>query len=438
MTTTRMRAATGTRGAVVAALATWAVSRAIALVVAATSLGRGTLFNDPNLLWAWANGVPFGGDEAPDLGEYPGAARLLALSGRLVGTPTAFGWWWVAAMLLVDLTVLLVLWRERPGAGWFWVLGGAALGPVVWLRFDLLVALLALLAVRERERRPGWAGVALALAALLKLWPVVLVPALLLRGDWRRWLVAASATLAGGVLVEAALVGPSSLLGPLTYQVRRGLQIESLWATPTLLVERGSDPATVWEFAYRAYQLQGPAPSVLDGGLSVPTAVAVAVMAVAGLGVLVAVRTAGPGSTGTTGPAVSTTGASAGTAGASALGAVRATGAALLVVLVVATNSVFSPQYVMWFLPLVGLVVARSVRLPTATVVVGLAVAALTQVIWPWGYPALLRLQGDVLAVLAVRNLLVLVLAVLLAWRLAGGSGQRVGSGQPGRNDSRT
>ena len=367
----------------------WALSRAVVVVVATSSLGRGTLFNDPNLLWAWATGSPFGGADAPELAEYPGLARLLALSARLTPSPETFGWAWIAAMLVVDLLVLLVLWRARPAAGWFWVVSGAALGPVMWLRYDLLVALLALVAVAQRQRRPGWAGVALGLAVLLKLWPLVLIPALLLRGDWRRWLVAASATVGAGLAVEALLRGPASVLTPVVWQRERGVQIESLWATSTLVARRGDDPSTVWEFAYRAYQLQG-------SGTAVPTIVAVLVMSAAGVAVLLATSRVD----------------------VARLGEVRATGAALLTVLVVATNTVFSPQYVIWVLPLVGLVVARSRDGARALAGTSVLAAALTQVIWPWGYESLLALDAGMLAALVARNLLVLVLAGLLAWRL--------------------
>lgn len=403
--TTDARPATTSRVALAALLGVWAVSRAVVMAFAVDRLSRPTLFNDPDLLWAWANAAPFGPDDSPALSEYPGAARLLALSGRLAATPEAFGWGWVAAMLVVDLALLGVLWRAgRPGA-WFWVVGGALLGPVVWLRYDLLVALLAVLAVAWRDRRPAWAGVALALAVLLKLWPIVLVAALLPRGDWRRWTAGLGATLGAGLAVELALRGPSSLLTPVTYQSERGVQIESLFATPVLIAGRDDPPQQVWEFAFRAFQLQGS-----DGALS--TVVAVVVLGTAGLATLAAAHRAP----------------------AEGLPLVRVTGAALLVALVVATNSVFSPQYVMWFLPLVALAVAWAPRVDWPLVVVAWGIAGLTQTVWPWKYESLLLLDAATLAALAARNGLVLVLSAILAWRLTA----LVRDPQPGTNESRS
>lgn len=396
-------------------LAAWASSRAVVLVLATSRLDWGTLFNDPALLWAWATGAPFGGDPDPSLEEYPGAARLVALTGRLTESAEAFGWGWVAAFLLVDLAVLVVLAQAGRTGAWLWVVGGAALGPVLWLRYDLLVSLLALVAVMLRDRRPAWSGMALGLAVLLKLWPLVLVAALAPRGRWTRWAGAGAATVGAGVLIEVVLRGPSSVLTPLTYQSDRGVQIESLWATAALIGGRDGDPTEVWEFAFRAYQLQDAEPVWA-------TAVAVAVMASAGLGSVVAVGRCAP----------------------DLVPSVRAYAAALLAVSVVLTNTVFSPQYVIWFLPLVALAVSWSwrapeLRGPVLPVTVGtlLAVAALTQRIWPWRYPDLLRLEPSALAVLVTRNLLVLVLAGVLAWslwRLA----QAARRPQPARNESLT
>lgn len=375
-------------------LLAWAASRAVVLVLALSSRPSFVLFNDTNLLWAWANGVPFGDDPSPELGEYPGAARLLALTGRLAPTAQVFGWGWIAAMLLVDLAMLLVLAGAGRRGAWLWVVAGAALGPVMWLRFDLLVALLAASAVVQRGRRPGLSGVLWGLAVLLKLWPLVLAAALLPRRGWQRWASAAAGTVGAGLAVEALVAGPAALSTPLTYQAGRGLQIESLPASVLLWQRRGDEPSEVLEFAYRAYQLQ-------DTASAPATLVGVVVLGSVGLAVLVAAsRCARP-----------------------VLDEVRTLAAALLSVLVVATNAVFSPQYVMWFLPLVALVVGLSRgadRGAALLAVVATGIAALTQRIWPWRYPELLDLDPGTVGALLLRNTLVVVLAVVLGLRLVG------------------
>lgn len=168
----------------------------------------------------------------------------------------------------------------------------------------------------------------------------------------------------------------------------------------------------VWEFAFRAFQLQ-------DSDGTPTTIVGVVVLLAGGAAVLAGTQRCA----------------------SDRLMVVRASGAALLAVLMVATNSVFSPQYVMWFLPLVAMLAARDRvdgALSRAVVAVSVVVAALTQVVWPWNYSDLLALQGWALAVVAARNLLVLVLAVLLAARTWQLLQTTAGPAHPARNESRT
>jgi hypothetical protein len=413
-------------------LAVWAASRWWVIEHAVDRLPRTTLFNDINLVWAWAHQAPFGDDPAPTLTEYPGLARLLATSALLTPDPVSFGWAWIGVMLVVDLVLLLVLARSGTRPAWLWVVGGAALGPVVWLRYDLLVAALAVGAVALRRGRPGWSGVLLGLAVLLKLWPLVLVAALLPGRAWRRWAVAAGGTLALGVVAEALVVGRASLLAPFAYQSGRGLQVESLPATPLLWASRGEPPTQVWEFAFRAYQLQDSAGSGWDLlGLVLVGLVGAAVL-------LLQVRARGMGEAGQD--------------------ALRASSAALVAAALVAANTVFSPQYVLWFLPLAALAAAAA-SVPRAVDAVLVGIAALTHVIWPWYYVDLLNLVDGTLLVLTLRNGLMVLLVVLLALvvaRQAGGAQlpglaagdapdrpeaapERLGRpAQPGRNDSRT
>ena len=58
--------------------------------------------------------------------------------------------------------------------------------------------------------------------------------------------------------------GASRLFSPLTWQSGRGLQIESVWATP-LMVARAFDPArwTVRYSTFQAYEVFGPGVSAL-------------------------------------------------------------------------------------------------------------------------------------------------------------------------------
>jgi hypothetical protein len=249
-------------------------------------------------------------------------------------------------------------------------------------------------------RHPRTAAAVVAVATGVKLWPALVIPPLLAVARPRR---AAAAVLVGTGLAlagaSAVLAGWGRLLSPLTYQSDRGLQIESVLATPAMLAW-WHDPAR-WSVGYapsKSYEVTGPLV-----GLLLDTSTLLSVLLVATLGTawwrlwLVRDRVTGP------------------TALWLALAAVTG---------FVVTGKVLSPQYLLWLLPAAaaGIAVADSPLLRRWTA--GLLLAAgLTQVVFP-AYYGEITLGGDqvwlpVLA-LALRNgvmLLLLVVAASAAWR---------------------
>jgi hypothetical protein len=94
----------------------------------------------------------------------------------------------------------------------------------------------------------------------------------------------------------------------------------------------------------------------------------------------------------------------------------------------IVTNKVGSPQFVSWLAPpvVLWLVLARRGG-PSAAVPAALAVgiAALTQVIYPWEYQALLGVEPWMLVLITVRNLgevALLVVALVQLWRAGSSS----------------
>ena len=156
-----------------------------------------------------------------------------------------------AQMLVVDLAIVLLLALGLPGSSRHVIaalatytlgvvaLSGIVLGgsdiddaPLALSRFDLWPALLVLAAVLAREagRSATWSAT-LSSAVALKAYPLALFPALL-RGErnHRRVLIAALVPL----LVAAAIViGYGDEFGSaISYHTGRGLQVESVAATP--------------------------------------------------------------------------------------------------------------------------------------------------------------------------------------------------------------
>lgn len=343
----------------------------------------------------------FGGDptamtEYPDAGVWP-----LRLLGEVTGPDLpGFLLAFAVMMALVDAAFLaLLLLTRRPGrltAAWFWVVFGVAAGPVLWLRLDLLPGVLVGVAAALLLVRPAWAAAVLAAATAVKLWPGVLAAGLV--GGIRRtdtWLRLAvfSGTLAVLVAVTWATSGLARLLSPLTYQGDRGLQIESLAATP-FLIRAHDRPGDYWTgyASSKSFEIVGPGTGV-GATLADSAMVAVLLFAVVWAGRnLLADRWR-----------VETTLAFS----------------VLLILLLTATNKVFSPQYIVWVGPAlaVALYATRS-RLVQVMAALTVAAAALGTWIYPFHYGPL---QADPatavteVTVLAVRNGVVVALTALAA-----------------------
>src|SRR6185295_7359301 len=124
--------------------------------------------------------------------------------------------------------------------GWavdFWLLFVFLIGALSYLRFDMLPAVLAGGALLAARRRPWITGALTGLGAAIKLWPALLIPSFLsYKPDRRRAGLAFVAVGFGLALVSLIFGGWLRLISPLTWQADRGLQIESIWATPLMVV----------------------------------------------------------------------------------------------------------------------------------------------------------------------------------------------------------
>lgn len=313
----------------------------------------------------------------------------------------------LAAATDLAFTVLLARTGRARGAGlwpaWAWVVAVPAIGTTAYARFDLLPGVLVGSAVVVLAARPRLAAAVLAVATAVKLWPVVVAPPLL-AGTARRTAVAWYAGVGLALAAATALLaGPARLLTPLTYQSERGLQIESVAATPVMLAWwRQPGTWTIEYAASRSYEITGP---MVHGLLAVTTLATLLYTLLVAAGAVVLLRRWLRREVVDAGTVVW-------------CGLVGVLG-------FVVSGKVLSPQYMLWVLPLAiaGLVVTDDAVLRRW---VGwlLVAAALTQVVFPFGYGAITVGVGPPLAVpvlaLAARNLLLTVLlaaAVAESWR---------------------
>ena len=360
------------------------------------------------------------GDNPRDMTEYPqvGTWPSVLLAWITGDDYEAYAIGFTAMVLLADgafLALLLRHHRSNPGAysaGWFWVFFGTAAGHVFAWRLDLYPALLVAGAGALLATRPRLASALLAWATAAKLWPGVLAAGLVGRANsrdtWQR-LAAFFGSLLALCLGVAAMTSVDRVLSPLTYQGERGLQIESLAAT--WFVYQAHRHPNVWTMGYAAsksYEISGPG---VDTALAIST-IATGAALVWIVGVAFAHFLRGFWSPHST---------------------VVFFIAAIL--LLIATNKVFSPQYIVWLGPILAVALRSPVPkspagqpqraadikgVRTIMAVLAVGTAALGTVIYPYGYDYIWFYVGEdpnPVYALALRNQLILVMAVLaLYW----------------------
>lgn len=369
--------------------ALWVLSRLVMLVLLALYTG---IESDINY---YRESLEAGGGIAHTLIEYPVAAYGL-IDGVWSALPSAnaFLLGWLLLMLALDLAffVLLVRRPQYGRAARFWALAGPALGPVMYFRFDLVPAVLVGLACLYAATRPRVAGAALSIAAMLKYWPALVLPALVRQTSRRvRLVVATLVTAAIGGCIALIAAGWHRQFSPLTWQKERGLEQEAVWATPAMVL-RWFRPHeyTVAHSPYESFDITGPGVSTLITLATVTEVVAALLIAYAwwrrrhdstpvhGMWLLLATTTG-----------------------------------------FIVSDKVFSAQYVLWLIPAVAVALLRDASPALRRWAALLLVAtALTQLRYPFleAYGSI----GAIAVVEAVRNALMVALFVLAlreAWR---------------------
>lgn len=387
----------------------WVLSRLLILLMLAT-LER-LVVGDVFYYWRKVEAMSEVG-LAGTLNEYPTPVAWIlwlphALTGGYrIGYLVAF----IALMMALDAAFTYVLWRgsgrRHDAAIDFWLVFVVLIGPLSYVRFDMLPAVLAGGALLAARRRPWVTGTLTGLGAAIKLWPALLIPAFLAHRPDRRPAGLAFVGVGFGLaLVSLVAGGWTRLVSPLTWQSGRGLQIESVWATP-LMVMRAIRPST-WNVdmsRFQAYEIfgSGVSPFVRISDLA----------SVVGLLLIVALfvrafRHPEPSAT--------------------AVGLVMLATVAIMTV----TNKTLSPQYLLWMGgPVAALLQLQSYLAPERREALVrltwqlLALALLTHLVYPAFYDSLLGRhgQGSLLAsttVLLLRNVALVAFTIevcRIAW----------------------
>ncbi len=333
---------------------------------------------------------------------YPAGAMVpMLLAAVLGGTGSGAGYAVAWTVLIAGLNAWGVtrLLRHPRGevAAWWWVGFVLALGPVGVGRLDAVVAPLSVVALLEAVRRPRLAAALLTAGAWIKVAPGALLASVFYAAQrpWRE-VVAPAAAVSLAVTVPVVVFGGAPhLLSFMAQQGERGLQVEAPGATPWLLA--GLATASVERYLNQdliSWEISGP------GTVAMATTLGVAFM----LGLAAAVALlwwcrARLGRRFWVLPGVREQ--------------LVADGALLLVLTMLVTNKVGSPQYMVWLVAPVAVALAQGLPgwRPTAWAV--LAIGAATQLVFPWAYDWIIAGAPAPTLVLAARNVALVVLVVL-------------------------
>jgi predicted membrane-bound dolichyl-phosphate-mannose-protein mannosyltransferase len=333
--------------------------------------------------------------------EYPPAALpVFLLPALLAPDPTleAYTQAFQTVMLIcgtlatgcVAVTIVALHWDRWRAAGGLALAaaGPLIIGPAVLSHFDLwpaaLTALALALIVGGRER---WGAVTIGVATMAKVYPILILP-LAVALAWRRQgrregLICAAFGVgtAAVILLPFAILAPDGVLGALERQVARPLQIESLGAAALVILNGLSGLEVTVTNSFGSQNLSGgPA----DGVAIVQTLVLVASVAAVWWWFARGPRT----------------------------NQLFVIAAAAAVSADVAFGKVFSPQYLIWLVPLIPLVDGVRGRLVAVAFV---AAGILTQAYFPGRYFDLAdNLDPAVAGIVLLRDLCLVAIAAAL------------------------
>lgn len=314
---------------------------------------------------------------------YPLFAWVPIAASGIAGSDL-YGLVWLIMITLLDAVAVIFLLRMRDGMtfAFIYICLQFLIGPVAVGRLDTVtVALVTVAIALIWEQRNGWAATLLTIGAWIKVWPGVFYLALLIvrAKQWRKILLAGTAVSGVVLLVGLALGAGSNVLSFVSQQGTRGLQAESVFATPYLWLVASGSAEVDFDRDILTYQVFGAGVNEL-AAIATPLLV-IAVAAIA----LLALRSLRNG--------------------AEQLHVFAISSYALVLALIV-FNKVGSPQFFTWLIPVAVLLALVNLRRHAVELLVIAVAAVLTQFIYPWEYGAVLRAEPIGLALITLRNVM--------------------------------
>ena len=343
------------------------------------------LFSDVQLYDSWAANLTYSYfvllDQDPRW-QYPPLAAVVFLLGYLIAEKTVG---FVFLALIADALIFLMLTRRAKKESnalpaLIWIVAPLVMGPIILGRFDVFPTLLAVFALLHISS-PKRFGVAVAIGALLKVWPILLLLATP-RGRFTQVATWFAVTFGIGILL-LGLWWNGNLFSFLSNQSSRGLQIESVGALPFQIWQAG--PGSV------ASAIQFGAHEIVASETGMVSLV-LTLIGIALIGVLMFWRVTGR------------------------LDNSEPADIALTVVLIsIMTSRVFSPQYMVWVFGLLAVAAFRPQKNFRRILILISISSGLGQLIYPFLYGSFIA-GGWIPVLVHTVRIVTLTWATVIMW----------------------
>ena len=346
--------------------------------------------SDVDLYHGWASALVNDGQGAySDIRiEYPPGSLPFMLIPEIVPGDENYLQSFVVMMAVIDVAAFfgIYLISKRWGSWWglaLWVVALPALGPIAYLRLDLVPAVATIWAL-ERASAHDWTGSGgwFGVGAIAKLYPLLFLPAGLILAVHKKRFVLATAVVFVAPLLPLIPSFDGVVSSVLGYHMDRGIQVESLWGGILFLAAKNGSEVFLG-YSFGALHFAGDLADTLK------TLATVASVAGLALGTWLATR-----------------------AGERDRAKALVEVCFVILSLSLATGAVFSPQFLLWLLAIAGAVGSIADSRLRPWIVVLIPVMVLSQAVFPFLYTRLLYAENLPVTLLWIRNSLVVILAL--------------------------
>ena len=302
---------------------------------------------------------------------------------------------WLVVVFALNTAAVLLMVRPATNsklfsgtyASWTFIAALFLLGPVAVSRIDSVSAALAILGLVAISRKSTGIGAALfTIAGWIKIWPIALFAAMVAAFKKRVEAFVVAALISASVIAVGVIAGGTKVFSFVTQQQERGIQIESVMATPWMWLAKfgyadlffDDDILTNQVSGALVQELSSLSNYILFGALGITFFLAIRAVRARRDRTQVFVLAA-------------------------------LTGVLDLIVF----NKVGSPQFMIWLAVVLVALVYFGINKSKLALAFGAAILLLTQLVYPIFYVELLALKTLPLGLLTLRNLL---LVALLVW----------------------